>query len=246
MKKLAGQGGAFSPFMYGLILGVTIFSAVSLQHAKQQLVENQRKKNERARADAEDVANALDFSILSETKSSYQEEYTLGRAKQFASVTGKTAGDEDFEMKTQKSGRESYGRTSEKVAITASDDTFLKARLHRTEDEKELDKIAANSTTPVAVYDTSAARERQIRTSNARMESLAEQVYAYYAAHLKFPDEAAFGRLNAALGIRDAWGADFNYEVAADGQSATLAFITPWNYERTLKLNLKDGPESAK
>lgn len=243
---LASQRGAFSPFMYGLIIGVTIFSAVSMQYAKQELVRLQQEKTQRARANAKDIADALDFSVLSETKETYQDEYTLDRARRYANTAGKTEGDENFQLSARESGRQTFGHTAEKIAITASDDSFLRARVNRTATGAELEKMADNAEAPLAVYDTSGARERQILTSNTRMEALAEQLYAYYAANLKFPDRSGFDKLNSALGLKDAWGENFTYDVAADRQSAKLAFTTPWNYERTLNLNLKDGTESAK
>lgn len=246
LSALAAQRGAFSPFMYGLIIGVTIFSAVSMQYAKQELARMQREKTEHAKADAEDVAKAMDFAILSETKSTYRDDYTLQRARQYSQSSGKTMGDEDFQLNERDSDRESYGQTSRKIAITASDDTFQRGRVAGSATADELDKIAGKQDAPVAVYDTSDARARQVLTSSSRMESLAEQVYAYYAANMKFPDENDFHKLNQSLGLTDAWGEEFTYEVAPDRQTAKLAFTTPWNYQRTLNLSLKDNTESSK
>ncbi|MBI1309336.1 MAG: hypothetical protein GC129_05785 [Proteobacteria bacterium] len=246
LAHLAGQGGAFSPFMFGMIMGVTVFSALSMQYAKKALADYQTRQTERARANAQDIASAMDFAIATETRDTYNDTYSLDRARQYSESTGKTRGDADFQVTTrQGDGDEQFGRRDDKVAITASDDALLRGQVARSSNATELTNLSASSTTPVAVYDTSVARDRQIRTSAARMSQIAEQLYAYYAANLKFPDSNAYDSLVSHFGLRDAWGEDFEYSVAPDQQSAQIGFTTPWNYHQELNLSLKGGPESS-
>lgn len=231
---LVGQAGGASPFMYGLVIGVTIFSAMAMQQAKKELVEYQKRQAERNEAHAEDVAKAMDFAILTEDKSTYDTNYDLDRARQYATTTAKTRGDQDFLVTSRQGGQEgNYGSPSDKVAIAATDDQFLRNDLENG-DEASV-KTAENG---VVVYDTSAARDRQIRTSITRMRSLAEQVYAFYAAHLKFPTKSEFTELQRSFAITDSWGTPFDYSVATDQQTGEMSFTTPWGYKQTLSLDL--------
>lgn len=243
---LSCQRGAFSPFMFGLVVGVTIFSAVSMQYARQELVAYQKRQGERARAQAEDLASALDFAIGTETKETYGESYDLARAKRYAQTTGKTRGDQDFLLTTrQENEGSSYGRSGEKVAIAATDDALLRSKLNATGSAQDLASLSTRKSQPIAVYDTSLARDRQIRTSNSHMEQLAEQVFAFYAANMKFPTLDEYNGIIAQFPLNDAWGEDFDYDVDSTGQDAQLSFTTPWNYTQVLNLNLKDEQESA-
>lgn len=242
INTIGEQGGAFSPFMYGLVIGVTIFSAISMQAAKKELERYREKQADAAYRQAQDVAKAMEFSILSEGQDDYSEEYNLQRAKQFSNSAAKTRGEQDFLLAAKRErDSEKFGRQEQKVAIAASDDTLLRSQVYRSGDVAELDKLRVNKKSGVVVFDTSEARDRQIRTSIARQEALAEQVYAFYAAHMKFPTLAEFNELRGKFGLKDVWGQDFEYSVDPDLQSGYLSFTSPWEYVHEVKLSLKDG-----
>ncbi len=231
--------------MMGLMMGMTIFSAMSMQWAKQELENIQKRQQAEATRSAEDMAGAMEFAMLAENKDTYGETPTLERARMFAATTGKTRGDQNFlatVREEQTEGR--FGAPRSQVAITASDDTLLRSQMHRAADGEELNR-AAGGEQPVALLDTSAVRDRQVRTSNMRMNSLAEQVYAFYAAKMKFPSTSEFTEMATKLGFRDVWGQSFEYTVSADQQSAQIGFTTPWDYTQSLKLNLKDDSNAS-
>lgn len=237
-----GQAGGMSPFMYGLVIGVTVFSAMAMQQAKRELAAYQQRQAEMNQAKAQDVAKAMDFAILTEDKGSYDTSYDLDRARQYATTTAKTRGDEDFLVTSRQSGNtDAFGNQSNKVAIAATDDTLVRQEVNQSSDADELARIktAGNA---VVVYDTSAARDRQIRTSITRMDSLAEQVYAFYAAHLKFPTGSEFAELQKSFDLTDSWGAPFDYSVSSDQQSGEMSFTTPWGYKQSIRLNLNSTP----
>ena len=235
------QQGGFSPFMFGLIMGMSVFSALSMQWAKQELANYQQQQAQRAKTAAEDVAKGLDFAILSEDNRTYSDDYTLERARQYTNTDARTRGGQDYMVTTREDeDRESFGQKGTTVAITGSDDTLLRSQMHRAEDSQQILRMNTSGKQAVAVYDTSHARDRQVRTSNERMEALAEQVYAFYAGKRRFPTDSEFTALRGRFDIRDAWGNDFTYTVAKDDQNGTLTFTTPWNYTQTLKLGLKD------
>jgi hypothetical protein len=233
--------------MFGLIMGMTVFSALSMQWAKQEMVRYQAEQAERSKAQAEDVAKAMDFAIRTEDAKNYSEDYTLERARTFSNSSGRTVGDQDFMLKAiRDDSRKAYGDSAHTVAIAGSDDTLVRSKIYRSDNAEELTQNAPGTTSqPVVLYDTSMARDQQVRTSNTRMESMAEQVYAFYAGHQRFPTDSEFTTLAGRFGVHDVWGQDFDYKVDTDGQTGTLSFTTPWNYTQTLNLSLKDDGDPS-
>lgn len=237
-RRRLAQAGYLSPFMFGLIIGMSIFSAMSAHWAQQELVRVQERKAERAHKQAEDIAHAMEFATLTETEGTYSDSYDLERAKMYAArSSGKTAGGQDFMVVARQENNESFGKRDQKVAIAATDDTLLRAKVYRAGSAEELAKMEEQK--PVALLDTKAVRERQVRTSMKAMEGMAEQVYAFYAGHLRFPDEGEFDELQKRFTYRDAWGGEFDYTYVNEGE-ARLEFVTPWNYTQAIKLSLKD------
>jgi hypothetical protein len=235
------QQGGFSPFLFGLVVGMSVFSALSMQWAKQELVRYEEQQARRAQSNAEEVAKGLEFAILTEDQSSYSENYDLERAKAFAETDARTRGGQDYLLTTHENEqREVFGKKDTTIAITGSDDTLLRSQIYRTADSEEVLRMKTGSKQAVAIYDTGQARDRQVRTSNERMEQLAEQLYAFYAGQRRFPTDSEFTRLQGGLDLHDAWGEDFTYTAKPDGQTGTLSFTTPWNYTQTLKLSLQE------
>lgn len=246
-RLLACQQGGFSPFMFGLIVGMSVFSALSMQWAKQELVRYQDQQSRRAKTNAEEVAKGLDFAILSEDQRTYSEHYDLDRAKAYAETDARTRGGQDYLVTTHEDeNREVYGKKDTTVAITGSDDTLLRSQIYRSADSEEVLRMKTGNKQPVAIYDTGQARDRQVRTSNERMEQLAEQIYAFYAGKRRFPTDSEFTTLQGGLGIHDSWGQDYEYTAKPDGQTGTLSFTTPWNYKQTLKLSLQEDGIASK
>ncbi|MCP5405448.1 MAG: hypothetical protein H6922_04410 [Pseudomonadaceae bacterium] len=236
-RRKAAQRGYLSPFMFGLILGMSVFSVMSQKWAMQELAEVQARKAARAQAQAEDIAGALAFATLTETRGTYSEDYSLERARQYASrSSGKTSGGQDFLVVGRQENNETFGKRDQRVAVAASDDTLLRAKVYNS-DDRGLAALASSSS--VALLDTGAVRARQVQTSNKAMEGMAEQVYAFYAAHMRFPDSGEFDELAQRFPYVDAWGGKFDYTYINDGE-ARLEFVTPWNYTQSIKLSLQD------
>jgi hypothetical protein len=234
-----------SPFMTGLLLGMTVFSALSLQWAKAELVAMQERKTQQDRAQAQELASAMEFAVLTEDASGYSDEYNLQRARAFSSAGGRTRGGNEVlaaarSDEADESGSNSaFGMENTQVAFTASDDRFARAAAGRAGDAATLQQeVGAKG--PTVLANVRAARERQVLTSSKRMDAMADQMFAYYAAKMRFPDEASYTNLESRLNLKDAWGQRFEYEPAPDGQSATLRFTTPWDYTRERPLSLKE------
>lgn len=235
----AGQDGAVSPFMFGLLMGIMVLSVISARLAQKDLVTLQARQAERAKRQAEDTVKALEFSALTETRQTYSEEFTLDRAKaNMARATGTTRGGQEYILNAKQDEQGgAFGSTDTKVAVTASDDTLLRAKVYQTGSADGIAKLGDKPNQPVAVLDTGGIRQRQVLTSQRSMEALAEQVYAFYAGHMRFPTSSEFNDLQAKFPYVDAWGGTFDYTPISD-EKATLEFTTPWNYTQTMPLSL--------
>jgi hypothetical protein len=232
-----------SPFLTGLLLGMTVFSALSMQWAKQELASLQQRNAARDAAQAKELAGAMEFAILTEDAESYAENPTLERARTFSAATTQTRGGNQVLVTTRSSEdtdkKGAFGMGTAQVALTASDDRFTRAAATRTASAEELQRTRTNAE-ELIFANVRAARERQVITSTRRMEALAEQLYAYYGAELRFPDLNTYTTYAGKLGLRDAWGREFDYDPTTDGQGGSLSFTTPWGFKQALKLSLKD------
>lgn len=233
-----------SPFLTGLLLGMTMFSALSMQWAKQELAALQERNAVRDAAQAKELGQALEFAVLTEDESSYTEGYNLERTRQFSGASVRTRGGNEVQLtardtENDEANQGAFGTGGTQVAITASDDRFTRAAASRTASAEELQRTRSNAE-DLVFANVRAARERQVITSTRRMEALAEQLYAYYGAELRFPDLNSYTSYAGKLGLRDAWGREFDYNPTNDGQGGSLSFTTPWGFTQALKLSLKD------
>lgn len=232
------QNGGVSPFMFGLLVGMSIFSVMSAHWAQKELAALQLRQAERAQKQADDVVKALEFATLTETQATYSDQYDMERAKgSMARATGKTRGGEEYVVNAQESGVETFGTRDTKVAVTASDDTLLRAKVYQTGNADDITALGNGATKMVATLDTGGIRQRQVLTSVKAMEALAEQVYAFYAGHMRFPTDSEFKELQAKFPYVDAWGGPFSYTRTGE-DTGTLEFTTPWNYTQTLTMSL--------
>ena len=230
--------------MMGLLMGMSLFSVMSLQWAKAELEKQQARNAERERQKAQDIAGALEFSILTETAATYSDDLELNRALAQSSATGKTRGGEDVLVVARDAGQNAFGNRNQRVAITASDDTLFRSQLYRTGSAEDLTRLKSSDNRTVVMFDSSAVRDRQIRTSIKNMELLAEHVYSFYAAHMRFPSGTEFDEIDAGLGLRDVWGNPFAY-THSSAEQARIEFTTHWNFTKTLNLSLKDGNNAS-
>lgn len=246
-KASKRQAGQLSPFMFGLIMGMSVFSAMSLKWAEQELAEQQIRNQARNKAQAEDLAKALEFATLTQTRDNYDNRMTLDRARQYASsATGQTRGGQDFLIVEREAEGETMGAKNEVVAITGSDDTLRRSEVFRSGDAKQLGKLAEqkNKGDAVVLLDTSGIRTRQVNVSRQNMETMAEHVYAFYAGRFRMPSFEEFQELNEKLGIRDAWNAPFDYEYY-DTERSRMEFTTPWGYTQSLMMDLRTEHSKA-
>ncbi len=232
------QRGGVSPFMFGLIIGMSVFSAYSLQTAKRELAELQKRNMDRARAESEDLARGLEFQILTESRETYSEDYSLDRARAGAALsTGQTRGQQAAMVAERREDDAPFNSPDRRVGFTTTDDTLVRARVGQSQNADDLMRLQDEKNTALAVANTGAVRQRQVLSSNRAMETLAEHVYSFYASNMRFPTSAEFDAFEEKLGIRDVWGQKFSYRRQEEGR-ATLEFTTPWNYTQNMILSL--------
>ncbi len=233
---LQNQKGVFSPFMLGLLMAISVFSVLSLQWAKKDLVLMEKAKLARQQAEADDLAKAVEFALMVEDESSFGDDLTIERLRKYAARSqGFTGGKENAKV-IHRNSETRFDIQNEKIAIAITDDALTHTDLNRRIGDELLD--IAEGKQAIAVVDTSAIRTRQIDRSKRNMESMAEQVYQFYAAQFRFPRISEYAALANIIRLKDVWGNEFLYTYQNDSE-ATLEFTSPWNYTYTMKLNLE-------
>lgn len=232
------QQGVFPPFMFGLLLGVGLFSTISLKTAEKQIAELEATRGDRMQAEREDLAKGLEFAIMTETKATYSDDLTLERARQNSALsTGKTLGKQDFQFIERRTD-DALGASQKRVLIANTDDTLLQAELEESADARDLANFNNKGRAGVTLFDSSAVRFRQVENNKKTMEVMAESVYRFYAGNLRFPTLDEYELLAERLNLKDSWGDPFLYTRVTDTHG-TLEFTTPWGHRQTIDMKLR-------
>jgi len=231
--------------MYGMLIGVAVFSTAVSHWAKQDMLKMEEQRIKTEKSHAQDIRNALESAILVENVNdvSYSEVYDLGRAQGFLSrSTGRTRTGADVQLTGQDSTTE-FGRQNRRIAITASDDTFLRDEVSALGDADALSSYSAQKDQSLEVFDTSKVRTRQIKQSEQILNMEASQLYRYAMENnYTFPpDQATYeASINNITNFKDVWGADFTYvPSSANPTSATIYFVTPWGVSRSIIVTME-------
>lgn len=238
LKKLVlAQRGAASPFMLGLLLGVSIFSISVQQQARIELQEIRKTQALKQEKEANALRNAVEMAIMTETTADYMADMTNERIREYLSYSGGTTRtNQDLAMR---SNAHSGDLQASRIIMTTSDDQFVR-------DAVELQNMGGmtdsdlNKRSDVIVVDTKALRQRQIEASYENMEALAGLVYDWWsrAGNYRFPSSAQF---NAEVlpfsSYTDFWGREFDYTYINDNQ-ARLEFTTPWAQDYAMNLTM--------
>lgn len=240
-NTINNQKGAFSPFMFGILMGVAVFSASMNHWAKKELIDldeaNKMANHEKGIA----IKKALENSIITENVNSenqYSEDYTLQRAQRFLSgSTGKTRSGDDAVISTaHNSGK--FKTSNKKILITVSDDQFTREDVGDVAGADAMsDYNQANS--EIVLFDSEPIRIEQIQESKRRLQSEVSQIYVAYTTYgYKFPTVDQYKtQINAATNNKDIWGQTFKYDRKSD-KLVILSFTTPWGYTYKSKLDM--------
>lgn len=240
-KGLNNQKGAFSPFMFGMLMGVAVFSAAMNHWAKKEIVDIEKQNIQSERQKAEQIKQAFENALLTENVNSengYSEKMNLERAQQFLSgSTGQTkSGEQAFLSTAIKSG--AFKTSNSRILITTTDDENVKDEIRSLGSDGMADYN--NTESSVVMFDSEEVRKKQIRESKTLLEREISQIYRSYTAYgYKFPTPEQYKtQVNAATGLRDVWGQPFKYDRKSD-KVVVISFTTPWGYTYKKRLDMK-------
>lgn len=243
LRKLCNQTGGFSPFMFGVLGALTIFSTMLAQWAKEDLKTLEREKLQRQQAQSEDIKNAIEIAILSENSNTagnnYSDTYDMTRAQGFlSSSSNNTKGGAAVQLQEVDSSMVQNVQ-NKRIAITASDDTFLRTEVGALGSEAAIAAYDSGKGQAFATVDTEALRNKQVTLSRQRLEKEASTLYTFFTRTGRFPlDQTEYmDDVNALTDYKDVWGNDFNYTYVSDTQ-ATLSFTTPWGKSVNVRVNM--------
>lgn len=237
MHFFANQKGIFSPFMFGLLLAVGVFSVLSQQWAKRDLRTLQESRETRMEATAQDIARNIEFEILTETASTFSNNLNTNRLLPNAAKAGSNRSQDDIQI-ISREGEEIFELETQRFAINLGGDDLSRSALNQTTTSKNI--VNAGETQGVAVIDTSAIRQRQVETSRTNMKAMAERIFNFYAGNLRFPTVGEYDQLALVFNATDVWGSPLDYTYENDDR-ASLAFTTPWGFRQSMRLDLKDN-----
>ena len=241
---LRNQHGRFSPFMFGMLIGVSVFSA-SVSHLARKELKETEERNKRAEVErAADIKRALTNAILTENiqdvSNTYSEKLDIDRAKRFITRSvGKTKGGEDYQLTARETTVDNELQNT-RILINISDDRDLATEIANITNADEMINFNTSNSESIATFDTKAVRQRQIDTSIKYLRMEESQLYRYYTANgFKFPGGQGEyeEKVNSITLVKDAWGATFKYN-RIDDKNCSIKFTTPWNYTHTIKLKM--------
>lgn len=222
------QRGIFSPFMFGLLAGVSIFSLAMRTQAQIELKRVQEQQQNRASQQMQAMRDAVENALMTETTSSYGLINAAELAKSSALSSG---GTRDKQGLVVGSITTDGATDSQRIMVSTSDDAFVRAEVTSLAGGTANNMASAtiNARSDVASIDTTALRSKQIKLSMQNMTQQANMVYAWYAqdGHLRFPTTAEYSSDIASSGLKDFWGGVFTY-TRTNVNLAKLTFTPPW------------------
>lgn len=231
-RLLRGQQGGVSPFMFGLLLGVSVFSYSMQKRAHIEAEEFRKQQLSRQEQEVDQMRRAVELSIMTESSAAqYQAAPNLQRLGAASSYAGsQTRGGQDALVYSAQSGDQNqYSR----IIVSRSDDGFTRDAVENMKSAtfSAMGSSALQDRADTAVIDTTAFRNQQVDTSYRNMESLAAVIYTWWATpgnNFRFPQELTYtDEILPMAPYRDFWGRNFEYTFINDNR-ATLSFTPPW------------------
>lgn len=240
-KLILSQYGAASPFMLGLLLGVSIFSVSVQQQARIELQEIRQAQALKQETEANALRNAVEMAIMTESTADYTSDLTSDRIREYLSYSGGTTRtNQDIAVGSITSNA---ALDANRIIMTTSDDEFVREEVEALETSGSTGSISQsslNERSDVIVVDTESLRQRQIEASYQSMEALAGLVYDWWsrAGNYRFPSAAQFSAEVLPLSsYTDFWGEDFDYTYINNNQ-ARLEFTAPWGQAYAMNLTM--------
>lgn len=243
-QTLTNQKGAFSPFMYGLLLGVAMLSTLSKYQAEKALEQAKVEQKKRQNAQVEGIKQAFENAILTENVAEGSLEFsadaTMDRAQAFLTGTSTQTTSKEAITLNQREGESHLGINSQKVFITNSDNEFTKEKVERIFSASEVSKLNLNNQSEIAVFDSEEARLRQIKQSTEYLRMEQSQIYRFWGSNdYSFPksQNEYEEKVNRMTGLKDVWGQTFKYTYITKNK-AKISFTSPWGFEKSITLDM--------
>lgn len=229
MKKLwKSQRGNVSPFLFGLLAGVALFSGGMKAKAELELQRIKAEQAERERETAQSYKRAIEGAILSETSGTFG---TLNRERIEESlskgIAGGTRSGQDVALGSITTDAT---RNEQRIIISTSDDDFVRAQVGALETGADAGLAASDSINQrgdIANIDTASIRLRQLKRTMANLNQEAELILAFWGRNGRFPDATEYATINSQTGLTDFWGSAFTYNRPTLNEM-TLTATTPW------------------
>jgi hypothetical protein len=241
--KILCQKGGFSPFMFGVLAALSIFSTMLAQWAKEDLKQLQSEKLKRQQAHSEDIKEAIEIAILSENSNiagnNYSQTYDVGRAQGFLSSSNNTTRGGAAIQIQEVDSSQVQDIQNKRIAISSSDDTFLRTDVAGLANEDAIAAYDSGLDGAMATIDTEALRNQQVKHSRQLLEKEASLLYTFFTENSRFPaNQGEYDTdINALTNYKDTWGNDFTYTYASDTE-ATLGFTTPWGKSFNVRVDM--------
>lgn len=239
------QRGAVSPFLFGMLAGVAIFSAGIRAQAQLETKRILAEQEERAKETADTYRRAVEGALMAETNGSFGT-ITTNRVNQFVSksVGGGTRSGSDIAMGSVNVNNTYNGTTvgnTQRVMITTSDDNFVRSRVSALQSAGDANNMATDNLVDrgdVVTIDTQNIRQKQIEETMANMQKQAELMYAFWAQNGRFPGALEYPtEIANKTHLTTFWGDPINCD-CTNNDSVTLTAITPWGQTLIVPLNM--------
>lgn len=241
------QRGAVSPFLFGMLAGVAIFSASMRSQAQIQTKRIYEEQAARAAETADTYRRAVEGALMAETNADFGNLDTA-RINQYVSksVGGGTRSGDDvawgaIDMSNSYNGT-NIG-SSQRVMIAATDDDYVRAEVASLAAGGNANTMAQNSLTDredVLTIDTSNIRQKQIQATLSNMNKQAEVLYGFWAENGRFPTVLEYNtNIDPKTDLRTFWGDPIIYVFTNDDE-VRLRATTPWGqqlFSEALKMN---------
>lgn len=234
-KLIRGQHGGISPFMFGLLLGVSIFSIAVQKRADIEMDEMRKKQLERQEIGLDNMRKAIELSVMTEGASKHNT-YSAVPGK---SVASSMVYSSQKTLATAPTGSPSVTATSgdqnqySRIVISSTADAYVQDSIADLKGDtfSALGSTSLQERSDTAVIDTTSLRNQQVAISYQNMEALAGLVYNWWSTPgngFQFPSSATYNaEIISIAPYRDFWGNSFVY-TRIDQNRASLAFTPPW------------------
>ena len=233
------QKGNVSPFLFGLLAGVALFSGGIRAKAELELKRIRAQQEKQAEQTAQSYQRAVEGALLSETSTNFG---TLDRDRieeHLSRSLGGTRSGQDIAIGTITTDGT---RNEQRIFIAPTDDDFVRTEINTLESTGDADAAARNTLNnrkDVISIDTSAIRARQVELTMQNLNKEAEIIIGFWGQNGIFPSPAEYTALHNQTNLADFWGNAFTYTRVNDDEM-TLSATTPWGQLLFIPINMNN------